>query len=251
MRRGPPVIGALLRFFEQSEEYLDWVRIVRDLLPEREAEILAGTTVTEQIGLFASHFETRYFPLQESWMWEEEFSYWDFLRCIPVEVYGWTWETYHNMEDYRVGMQLMTFLFENPFEEEEGGRVALAEMCVNHVRCQTLESVPQGGIKIGAAEQLLKGSHYQALYEWGLYMYSDTGNFFLDADYEYLWSGYGSIDWDRDTIEDLTRHWQLQEEFNRRFVAFAEWLEEDPEKHLQEILAFIDRKEGEMNDADL
>ncbi|MBA7630918.1 hypothetical protein ES703_38444 [subsurface metagenome] len=251
LRRSPPVIGALVRFFDKTEEYLDWVRIVRDLLPEREAEILAATTVPEQISLFVSHFETRYFPLQDSFAWdEEEFSYGDFLRCIPVQVSGWTWETYHEMEDYRTGMQLMTFLFNNPFEDEDGARVVLAEMCAEHVRRQTLESVPQGGIKIDAAEQLLKGSPYQALYEWGLYMYSDTGNFFLDTDYEYLWSGYGSIDWARDTIEQLTREWQLQEEFNRRFVAFAEWLEEDPEKHFQEILAFIHRKEGEMNDAD-
>lgn len=249
LRRSPPVFTALLRFLDSTEEYLDWVRIVRELLPEREAEILAGTTVPEQIQLFCRYFEDRYFPLLDSPLfYEEEVTYSDFLRCIPVHVDGWEYETYHDIDNFRPGMQMMIFFFENPFEDDEGAHVALAEMCAEHVSRDLLEMVPRGGFKWDAIGSLLAESPYRPLYEWGLYMRQDTGNFFQDTDEEYLWSGYGAIEWDRETIEALTREWQQSEEMNRRFASFAEWLEDDPTKHFQEILHYL-QKGGEVDDS--
>lgn len=240
---GPRSLGALIQFFSGTEEYLEFARVVRELLPEREADILSLPSPSQQIAEFAAHFQTRYFPLEESFLWDmDEFSYIDFLRIIPVQVLGMDYESYHEMEDVRPGMQLMTYLFESPWEEDDGARVALAEMCAEHVSTETLESVPEGGLKLEAAERLLKGTRFEAVFQWGLYLYQSTGNFFLDTDYEYLWSGYGAIDWQKDTIEELTQHWLQQERLFQEFVRFAEWLEESPDKNFREVIEFIKRK---------
>lgn len=242
-RAQPRSLGALIQFFSGAEEYLEFVRIVRELLPEREADILSHPSPSEQIGEFATHFQTRYFPLEESFLWDmDDFSYADFLRIIPVQVFGMDCDSYHEMQDTRPGMQLMTYLFENPWEEDDGARVALAEMCAEHVSTETLESIPEGGLKLEAAEPLLKGTRFEVVFHWGEYLYQSTGNFFLDTDYEYLWSGYGAIDWERDTIEELTRQWLQHERLWQEFVSFAEWLEESPDKNFREVVEFIKRK---------
>ena len=59
----PPSISILLSFFQNVETYNDFVKLVREYLPEREKEILEKPTPHEQMACFASHFEDRYLPL--------------------------------------------------------------------------------------------------------------------------------------------------------------------------------------------
>ena len=241
-----PSLGALIQFFSSTEEYLDFVRIVRELLPERETEILSEALPYEQIREFAEHFKTRYFPLEDSILWDmEDCSYRDFLRIIPVSVYGMTYEEYHDIpQDVRPGMLLLTYLFDNPYEEEDdGARVALAEMCAEHVPVEILQAVPEGGLHYPDDEHIFKGTRFEAVWSWGKYLNNDTGNFFLDTDYDYLYSGYGAIDWEKDTIDELTRQWLQHEQLTQEHVRIAEWLEKDPAKHFQELVDFINKRE--------
>lgn len=244
LRSRPPSIGALLSFLSNAEDYLWFASVVRELLPERESEILSHALPSEQIREFVSHFQTRYFPLEESFLWDmEEYGYVDFLRIIPVQVYGMTYEGYHDeMQDFRPGMQLMTYLFRNPWDEEDdGARVALAEICVEHVPQETLSAVPEGGIDLDDAERIFKGTRYDGVWRWGQYLFQDTSNFFLDTDYEYLWSGYGAIDWHKDTVEELTQQWLQQEELCRQHIRIFEWIEEDPANRFKEIVDFVNK----------
>lgn len=250
LRRGlPPSLSSLVQFFSSTEEYLEWVRIVRELLPEREVEILSEASPPEQIAKFISYFQTRYFPLEDSFAWDtEDLTYWDFLRCIPVQLSGIDYDAYHEMDNWRPGMQLMTYLYRNPWnDDDDGARVALAELCVASVSQELLQSVEEGGMPFEFVEQRLKGTRFNAVFRWGEYLCSNTGNFFLDTDYEYLYAGYGSIDWEKDTIDELTREWLQHEQFWNEFVDISVWLEEDPENHFKELIQFITQGE-KMND---
>ncbi len=115
----PPSISILMSVFHNAETYNDFVKLVRDYLPEREKEILKKTTPSVQMACFASHFEDRYLPLDPAFKdGAMEDNYGDLLRDIPVIVMGFGWEDYHDLNNVRLGMQLMSYLFEPPFEQD-------------------------------------------------------------------------------------------------------------------------------------
>ena len=95
----PPSISILLGVFRNVETYNDFVKLVREYLPEREKEILEKPTPHEQMACFASHFEDRYLPLHPSFkdgMCEDD--YYELLRDIPIMVMGFGWEDYHELD---------------------------------------------------------------------------------------------------------------------------------------------------------
>ena len=81
----PPSIYLIRSLFQNVETYNDFVKLVRDFLPEREKEILGKTSPSAQMAAFASHFEDRYLPLHPAFKdGEIEDDYYELLRDIPV-----------------------------------------------------------------------------------------------------------------------------------------------------------------------
>ena len=85
---GPPSLQMLIAHIQDAEEYEDFWRLVIELLPEREREILDEPTPGEQIAAFASFFEDRYFPLQDGLREGDAEGYSDLTYQIPVVVMG-------------------------------------------------------------------------------------------------------------------------------------------------------------------
>jgi hypothetical protein len=130
----------------------------------------------------------------------------------------------------------MSYLIRNPFEGEMD--VALAEACEEHVPRELLQRVPENGLEPEEIHQLLNGTRYEGLAIWADMIWHSTGNFFLDTDYEELWSGL-FIEWNREEVERLTRDWQQAEELQNRLSEFANWLEGDLATRFEELLNFI------------
>lgn len=239
----PPSLAILFGRFESHEEYKDFVALVREFLPERELEILRQPSRAEQVHEFCTHFSDRYFPLADAaWeMVEEDEGYYILLNRIPLILNGIGCDDYHEIpESYRDGLQLMTYLLADPWGEG-GARVPLAEACRKFVPVELLQRVPEDGLSLEDARELLYGTQYEAVARWGEQLYMDTGNFFLDTDEEMFWHGSGP-DWEREEVEALIHHWQLAELQWALVTKFAEWLEEDTPARFRELLDFIEGK---------
>ena len=235
---GPPSLSMLIAYLSEMEDYNDFVNLVKEFLPEREQDILTQLTPATQMAAFASYFEDRYFPLEDSFKLGEGESYYDLTRFIPVIVRGLTYDDYDYItSDWRPGYQLMTYILENPHDQGDD-RVSLAEACQEHVPVELLQRVPDGGISPGEAHRILDDTPYNALALWADVVFASTGNFFLDTDYELLWSGIPP-QWDRQTVETLTRQWQQADRIQQEIGDLAEFLEGDPATRFGEILNFI------------
>ena len=240
---GPPSISVLIARVGEAQEYEDFAALVRGFLSECEREILGHSTPVGQMAAFMSRFQDRYFTLGE-WVLDMAEGYSDFTHQIPVQIMGISWDDYHTIPtDYRPGLQLMTYVLEDPYEEEEGARVALAEACAEDVSPELLERVPPGGLTVAQAHRLLEGTSYAGLMHWGDVLVQDTGTHFFDMTDEEV--SYYPLWWDRETVEELTRQWALADRIHQSIMQLAEWLEEDPPAHLGEMLAFIEKRRDE------
>ena len=237
--RGIPSLSVLIAQIAGVEDYADFRQLVTEFLPEREQDILHETTPALQMAAFASYFEDRYFPLEDIFKMGDLEGYEEITRRIPVVVMGMGWEDYDEIaSEYRPGIQLMTYLLENPFDREGGVNVSLAEACGEHVPESLLRRVPETRLSPEEAHHLLDGTLYEGLTLWADRICCDSGNFFLDTDYEYLYSSMG-VDWEKETVEALTRDWLQAAELENRLDSFVTWLEEDMPGHFEELLTFI------------
>jgi hypothetical protein len=235
-RLAVPSLSSLIAQLEGAEEYQEFAALVRELLPERELDILGMSTPEEQIAAFAQFFEDRYFPLDDSFKYGDVESYTDLTRGIPIVPLGLSYDDYHEITwDWREGYQLMTYLVQSPYDDV---RASLAEACAEHVPEELLRQVPEEGFSPGELHRLLDESPYRGLALWADIVWGNTGNVFLDTDLELLWQE-GFPPWDRETVENLTREWQQAEVIQREVFDLAEWLEQDPAERFGELLNFI------------
>ncbi|MBI2851978.1 MAG: hypothetical protein HYX84_02575 [Chloroflexi bacterium] len=240
----PPSLNILIDRFDEFESYDDFVKLVKEYVPEHEQEILRLPSPETQIVAFASHFEDKYFPLHYSFaeaeMHEIE-GYSDLTRGIPLIISGLSYDDIDMLpSDGNSSQQLMSFLIPMP-ENQEGIHVALGEACLEYVPKELLERLPQGGFPGDELHRLLDGTRFKGLAVWADIVNSDTGNYFLDADYDMFYSS-GPPDWDMENVQALTTLWQQSEAAWGEVNTLAAWLEEDKPAHFEELLDFIERR---------
>jgi len=190
---------------------------------------------------FASHFEDRYLPLHPSFKDEMlEDDYYELLREIPIIVMGFGWEDYHELDSARLGAQLMSYLLESPMEGyDEGERVALVDGFTPEYQSEA-QRVPASGITLDAARRILKGKKWVGLRNWACYIYQDTGNWFLDTDQE-MRSNMQIMEWDKETVEAMSKEWLQAQAFYDKMMEFAGWLEDEigGTAHFKQTVDFI------------
>lgn len=229
----PPSLSWLVSRLKGLEDFEEFLEIVREFVPEWEQEIMSKADATDQIAAFADRFEDRYFPLQDFMRCDAE-DYRDLTSQIPVVLRSFDYDDYHDIEGLRDGLQLMIYLLEPPCEDESGARVAWAESCSFLVPIELLERVPEGGLSLGDIEPRLSNTPYEGLVDWCKALNLDTGNFFMDCTWEDL--GYHWWDWGRENVDYLTEEWLKSEVILERIVKLAQWLEDDPVPHFEELL---------------
>jgi hypothetical protein len=238
---GIPSLSSLIACLAGAEEYKDFVSLVREFLPERERSILYRQTPQFQVAAFAQYFEDRYFPLDDPFKVGDVESYLDLTQGIPVILQGLSYDDYELIaSDWREGYQLMTYLVESPYEED---RVALAEALSQYLPRELVEQIPPhaNGLSPEELHRLLDGTKFQPLADWASMVWHDTGNFFLDTDYEEMWN-QGRPPWNKETVQRLTQEWQQAERIGEEIYSLATWLEEDPPAHFAELLSFIQER---------
>jgi len=167
--------------------------------------------------------------------------YYELLREIPIIVMGFSWEDYHELDSARLGVQLMSYLLEPPFEDsgQAGERVALVDGFSPEYQREA-QRVPANGITLNAAERIFKGKKWAGLRNWAKYISMDTGNWFLDTDQEMRYSGMQN-EWDKETVEAMSKEWLQANAFYDKMMEFAAWLEDEKEglAHFKQTVDFI------------
>lgn len=240
-RMMPPSVLHIAEFIQGSKEYPDFVRLIREFLPEFETEILVRPTMREQIAEFGERFAGQYFPLSGYITEECAESYGDLLWCIPLEVGGVDSYTYHEMpSEGRTGHILMSALVEAPSWEEDA-RIPILEKCADFVSKALLKKIPEKGFPIDELEQKLIGTPYEAVCLWSRMIDHSTDCFFLDTDEEELsmsfGHGYSNVpQWDMATVNILTKDWHRGEEIWGEINLLTAKIEADPKKMMWEII---------------
>jgi hypothetical protein len=247
LARRVPSLSSLVAQISDAENYAQFVQMVKTYLPEREQDILHEPTPQSQIARFASYFEDRYFPLEEIFKMGDLEGYGEITYRIPVVVLGFSYDDYHEIPEWRAGAQLMSYLVESPWEGDDVD-VSMAEACAEHVPAPLVERAGKIRLRLDEAQRLLKGTKYEPLALWADRLHYNTGNFFLDTDYETLWNSMPP-EWDPKTVKELTRQWKQAELHDGTTGDFMEWLEKDLPEHFEELVIFIEERKGDEKEA--
>jgi len=111
MKVGPPLLTELLKCFTNTDEIQKFVSIIREFLPEHEANILSEPRFG-RLYTFCYLFGKKYYPLP---VFSQENELGNFVAGLPVELFGMSYSEYHNL-DMRPGYILLLGLVVYPYE---------------------------------------------------------------------------------------------------------------------------------------
>ena len=245
--RRPPSIDVLLSVIEDHQHYAEFIRMVKELLPEREKQIIQETTVEDRIAKFASYFEDRYFPLPMSFKDGETETYYDLVCHLPLIPLGFGYQDYDNLiEGGYPGYRLMTYIFRQPYDDQ-GARVALGEACAQDVPAELLKRIPEPGFTPEEMHNLLDCTPYKALAMWGDAISLNTGNELLDTDEGMMYNSE-LPEWSRENVDYFTRKWQEAEKYQQATGDMSDIFDTNAETFLREVLDFIDKRKEVLHD---
>ena len=263
--RRPPSLQELIVRLGYAEDYAWFAELVRRLFPQEAEAALAVPDANRRMERFAELFQERHFPLYglflDFWLDEGDEPPWSWLRRgIPFGLMGFGYDGLHEMWDgYREGLSALALLVKPPdsfYLGPDGIRVAWLESAAEHIPQETLLRIPQGGIPLEALTGALEGTGFQGAAQAAAWVWGETGNFFLDHNYEDgNYDGF-SDPWEDEIIEEGTREWQRASALMDSVGRLADWLEEDLLSRFAEMLDFIlprilaETTEQEENDDD-
>ena len=117
--------------------------------------------------------------------------------------------------------------------------MAWLESAAERIPQETLQRVPQDGIPLEDLTGALKGTRFEGAALAATWVFAETGNFFLDHNYE-----DGSYDgfadpWDDDIIQEGTEEWRRASALMDSVCKLGDWLEEDLPGRFLEMLDFV------------
>ena len=231
---GPPSLSHLIDLIENSDTVADFLELIREFLPEHEAFIMAQDE-DGRIREFAYYFKKQYFPLSDSLDWNE-FTLGDFLRCIPVDLMGFSYEDFHQFSDFREGYILMLSLVESPWvDDSEGGRLPILERVAELVGRDMVELIPAEGWSVANLHRMLDETDYKGIAAFAEWVNCETGCWQLDATYE----GYEGEEWSRRVVDELTIQWPQVVAIQDDIQNMTAWLEEDIRGNFATVLAIL------------
>ncbi len=197
---------------------------------------------------FARLFQERHFPLYAPFIeffadaGEEPPFTW-LRRGIPFQLMGFGYDALHEMWDgYREGLSALALLAQPPgsyYLEPGGLRTAWLEAAAQRIPQQALERIPEGGIPLDALTEAVKETGFQGAAQAAAWVRAETGNFFLDFNYEDGdYEGFADP-WEEAIIQEGTEEWQRASALMDSVFKLADRLEGDLPVRFAELLDFI------------
>ena len=250
--RRPPSLRDLITLVGYADDYAWFAGLVRRLFPNEAEATLSAPDLRTRVERFANLFGDRHFPLYtpfiEFWLDEEgEEPPWSWLRRgIPFELMGFGYDGLHEMwNGYREGLSAMALLVEPSdvyYDGPDGLRTAWLESAAERIPQETLPRVPQGGIPLEDLTGALKGTKFEGAAQACSWVLAETGNWFLDHNFE-----DGSYDgfcdpWEDDIIAEGTEEWRKANALMDAVCKLGDWLEGDLPGRFAEMLDFVLRR---------
>ena len=246
--RRPPSLRELVVLVGYANDYAWFAELVRRLFPQDAEAALSAPDVGERVERFAQLFQERHFPLYapfiEFFTDDGEEPPWTWLRRgIPFDLMGFGYDSLHEMWDgYREGLSALALLAEPPdsfFLGPDGLRTAWLESAAERIAEEALLRIPQGGIPLEALAAAVKETGYEGAAQANAWVWSQTGNFFLDHNYDDgNYDGF-SDPWEEEIIREGTEEWQRASALMDSVLKLADWLEEDLPVRFAQMLDFI------------
>ena len=247
--RRPPSLRELVTLVGYADDYTWFAGLVRRLFPQEAEAALAAPDVRTRVENFARLFQERHFPLYapylDYWLDEEDEPPWTWLQQgIPFELMGFGYDGLHEMWDgYREGLSALALLTEPPdtsfHTEPDGLRTAWLESAAQRIPQETLLRIPQGGIPLDALTGALEATGFEGAARAGAWVFGETGNFFLDHNYDDgNYDGFADP-WEDEIIGEGTEEWRRASALMDSVTGLAGWLEEDLPGRFAGMLDFI------------
>ena len=265
--RRPPSLQELAARLGCAEDYAWFAGLARRLFPDEAEALLSAPDVGERLERFARLFQERHFPLYspylEFYVDEGEDPPFTWLRRgIPFGLMGIGYDGLHELWDgYREGLSALALLAEPPdscFSEPDGLRTAWLEAAAQRIPQETLLRIPEGGIALEALTEAVRETGFQGAAQAAAWVRGETGNFFLDHNYDDGdYDGF-SDPWEDEIIQEGTEEWRKADQLMDSVLKLADWLEGDLPSRFDEMLDFIlprlriqeQQQEQEENDDD-
>lgn len=232
---GPPSLAYIVELFENSDVIAAFMELVQEYLPDYEQEIRSAD-IDERIRLFSSYFERHYFPLNYE-LYDDEDSLEGFLRQIPVDLRGFSYDDYHEFTDFRSGYVLLLALIESPFYNDEGhgGRIPILTHISDLFGRDVAELIPPDGWEPAFLHQRTDGTRFDGVGVFADWVHSQTDCWVLDANYY----DYDGEQWQQHIVAELTEQWPRVCEIERKITHVVEFMEANPRKRFLELLNLL------------
>jgi len=241
LRRTPVRPTSVATLLGNHEAYLAFRRILHDIFPDAENEILdarseGGNRENARVWAFDHRIEEEYFPLYEADEFEQ-------LVCgIPFVRNAWTWERFHEV-DLGTGELLLFALCSQPYADGEDTRVALLDTGEGHVPRELLGEIPAGGFTPAELHARLDDTTFAAAAQFADWLWADTGLAFLDVSDEEV----VDVEWTRENVLALAEQWTRARAILDRITALESWLEAEPVAHFARLLDAALGRDAHLN----
>ena len=232
----PIKLSSVIKHFSELEHVLAFYTLAREYLQEDADKMMAkehGKAAEE----FASLFSKRYFPISVNRGYYGGSILKSITDNVAVEWFGLRAWQYDSMYGYVPPARLLASAI-CVCPQRSGSRIPVMEKFDALVKIPAGPGgklVPVNGYPLKQVNQLLEDSPYPGLLLWCQWLFSKTGNDWLDKHGE-------SPNWSRRTVNRLARHWVLYPELNRQMTEFNKWLEVDVSNRSVEVLKYIKRR---------
>ncbi|MBA7470419.1 hypothetical protein ES707_05705 [subsurface metagenome] len=228
---GPPLLSRLIDLLENSESVREFIELVREFLPEHEGEIMSQVDDGDRISRFCSHFNNRYFPLQDTADAFDDLTLGDFMQNIPVQLMGFAYDDYEEFNSFRDGFILMLSLVESPFSDTS--RVPILERVKELVGKELMALIPPEGWSLEDIHRMLDETKFGGCVAFADWTWSNTGFMLLDANY----ADYGPESWSVELVGNLTQQWPGVVDYQDKMHRMFDWLEEDMHHNFERLLS--------------
>ena len=246
--RRPPSLRELVTIVGYADDYAWFTGLVRRIFPQEAEEALSAPDVRTRVERFARLFAECHFPLYapyfDFFMEDGDEPSWTWLRRgIPFDLIGFSYDDLHGMWDgYRDGLSALVLLVrpdDSYVDGPDGLRTAWLESASERIPQSTLERIPQGGIPAESLAEAVKETGFEGAAKAASWVFAETGNFFLDHNFDDGWYDGFSDPWEDEIIAEGTEEWRKASALLDSVCTLADWLEEDLPSRFAEMLDAI------------
>jgi hypothetical protein len=231
LQRRPLLPTDLGHRLQNHGAYLEFRRIVAEILPEAAAEILAAPAGAGEDREAARcwAFLARVGELFPCYDLEE----YDQVACgVPFTRNGWSFDRFHEL-DLPLGELLLFALCEQPYLADHGSRVALLDAAAAHVPRARLAGLPEEGISPQTLHERLDRTPFEAAAAFGDWLWGQTGTVFLDLDDE---TDVSDAEWTPEIVQELATQWRRASVLLEAIGRLGRWIEHDPPDRFARLL---------------